>query len=191
MERPFSEGLRSYPYEEWLANKSQPNNKKDSYKPDTSTIQRDFDLTSPSAATTTNSTTSLLKPNTSIYDAMSNIKKNSSNITNTENPSTEEVRKMDKLNVVNCLHRGAFEGTKGKRWLIAIDGTESSHHAFESAIKLIDIEKDHVFLVTGNVRSLHKYRFNSLFSKRKKHSYRILFFKELNYPSTQSMASCI
>ncbi len=66
-----------------------------------------------------------------------------------ENPTDADVHKMQTLNNVNCLHKGNFESCKGKKIMVAIDGSSSSNNVFENALKLMDPTKDHLFIVTG------------------------------------------
>src|SRR5690242_2936353 len=56
---------------------------------------------------------------------------------------------MKRLVKVNCLHNGHHEKhTTNKRVMIASDGTESSNAAFEAALKAVNPETDHLFIVT-------------------------------------------
>jgi hypothetical protein len=73
-----------------------------------------------------------------------------------ENPNLEELKKMEKLNSVNCLKRGNFDTTQGRRYMVCVDGSESSKIAFMNTVQLIDPTKDHLFLVTGNKKSFPK-----------------------------------
>jgi len=63
------------------------------------------------------------------------------------------VDEMQKLLKVNCLKKGEFDGCKGKRWLVAVDGSLSSYLALEECIKLADDFNDHVFVVTVRQKS--------------------------------------
>ncbi len=66
---------------------------------------------------------------------------------------TEEQKKwMKQMVSYNCLHRGtaldrpqAMSG--GKRWLVAIDGSEAAHRAWERVLELVDPSQDHVMVV--------------------------------------------
>ena len=85
-----------------------------------------------------------------ILELYHTIAKNSANILSNEYPTSDEIKKMERLNIVNCLHRGNFDSTQGKRYMVCVDGSESARIAFTHTLKLIDPAKDHLFIVTGN-----------------------------------------
>lgn len=87
-----------------------------------------------------------------IQDARTTVKKNAIGIVLSEKVSGTDLQQMTRLNKVNCLHKGDFESCAGKRFLICVDGSPSSFQAFESALKLIEPEKDHLFFVTVRER---------------------------------------
>ncbi len=64
------------------------------------------------------------------------------------NKDKHTLEEMQKLLKVNCLQKGEFDSTKGKKFLIAVDGSLSSHQALETALKLVE-EDDHLFVVTS------------------------------------------
>src|SRR5687768_13331526 len=66
----------------------------------------------------------VLQPQT-ILEAEHAISRNTHNILMTENPTDDNLHQMQKLNIVNCLHKGNFDACQGKRYLVAIDGSES------------------------------------------------------------------
>lgn len=96
-----------------------------------------------------------------IQDARITVKKNAVGIVLSEKHSGSDIQVSDsiflvncmqqmiRLNKVNCLHKGDFESCTGKRYLVCVDGSPSSFQAFESALKLIEPDKDHLFFVTG------------------------------------------
>ncbi len=65
------------------------------------------------------------------------------------NKDKHTVDEMQKLLKVNCLHKGDFGSCKGKKWMVAVDGSNSSYLALEETLKLADPVKDHVFVITG------------------------------------------
>jgi hypothetical protein len=65
------------------------------------------------------------------------------------NKDKHTVDEMQKLLKVNCLHKGDFGSCKGKKWMVAVDGSLSSYLALEEALKLADHKKDHIFVITG------------------------------------------
>lgn len=92
-----------------------------------------------------------------IEEAEHTIVKNAHKIMQSEHYTDSEISEMRKLNRVNCLKRGNFEeiddaNKGGKKYLIGIDGSDSAHSAFESILKLMDHEKDHLFFVTVRER---------------------------------------
>jgi len=89
----------------------------------------------------------------SMQEAEKEISRNASKILVSTQPNQEELLHMKKYNRVNCLHRGNFENCKGKRYMVAIDGTESSRAAFESCLPLVGPE-DHLFIVTVRERRI-------------------------------------
>jgi len=121
VERPFSDDFRKMSYEEWLeAGKPTPG-MKDLEPTSTHMEQTDptklynrFELTFPT-----------------IEEAERTIVKNASKILHDHNYSHDEIAEMKKLNRVNCLKRGNFEDSDGKRYMVAIDGSESAKQAFE------------------------------------------------------------
>jgi len=133
-ERPFARALEIINFEEW-------DSKRTSIKAPASktsevpmvTITEEFTM----------------KP---ILESEYNISKNSNNILMTEKPSELDIERMEKLNKVNCLHRGSFETCVGKRYMVAIDGSPSSHEAFENTVKMMDPAKDHLFIATVRER---------------------------------------
>jgi hypothetical protein len=52
---------------------------------------------------------------------------------------------------VNCLHRGNFLECTGKKYMICIDGSDSSLEAFQAVIKLMNPTIDHLFIVCGKL----------------------------------------
>ncbi len=66
------------------------------------------------------------------------------------NKDKHTIEEMQKLLKVNCLHKGDFDTTKGKKFLVAVDGSLSSHSALETALKLVE-EDDHLFVVTSKM----------------------------------------
>eukprot|EP01114_Cavostelium_apophysatum_P001881 TRINITY_DN11653_c0_g1_i2.p1 TRINITY_DN11653_c0_g1~~TRINITY_DN11653_c0_g1_i2.p1 ORF type:complete len:392 (+),score=93.13 TRINITY_DN11653_c0_g1_i2:123-1298(+) len=87
-----------------------------------------------------------------IEEAAHNVAKHAHRILNGEHYSTEDIAEMKKLNRVNCLHRGRFEDCKGKIYMVAIDGSESAKAAFQSTLRTLDPERDHLFFVTVRER---------------------------------------
>eukprot|EP01118_Nematostelium_gracile_P017198 TRINITY_DN726_c0_g1_i1.p2 TRINITY_DN726_c0_g1~~TRINITY_DN726_c0_g1_i1.p2 ORF type:complete len:223 (-),score=45.78 TRINITY_DN726_c0_g1_i1:45-713(-) len=83
-----------------------------------------------------------------IEEAEHKIGKDAWRILMTEKPSQKEIADMKKLNRVNCLHKGNFDSCQGKRYMICIDGSKSAKESFLNALKLINPEKDHLFIVT-------------------------------------------
>jgi len=83
----------------------------------------------------------------SIRVAESFILKNTKNII-WVNKDKHTVDEMQKLLRVNCLHKGDFGSCKGKKWMVAVDGSNSSYLALEETLKLADPVKDHVFVIT-------------------------------------------
>jgi nucleotide-binding universal stress UspA family protein len=69
-----------------------------------------------------------------------------------ESVSGSDLAEMKRLNRVNCLHRGNFENTKGKRYLVCVDGSDSANTAFENTLKLMDHQNDHLFIVSVRER---------------------------------------
>lgn len=58
-----------------------------------------------------------------------------------------QLNRIKKMLRVNCLHKGHIEQTKGKRYVVAIDGSEASRRAWEAVNKLIGPD-DHLLVVT-------------------------------------------
>ncbi|PRP77967.1 hypothetical protein PROFUN_14071 [Planoprotostelium fungivorum] len=87
-----------------------------------------------------------------IGEAEFSINRNAWKILMTEKPSQAELVQMKKYNRVNCLHKGAFDRCSGKRYMVCVDGTESSREAFHSTIALMDKVKDHLFIITVRER---------------------------------------
>jgi len=92
----------------------------------------------------------LIYPN--IQDARHTVKNNSVHILLNERHGGSVIEEMQKLNKVNCLHKGDFENCTGKRYMVCVDGTESSRQAFENTLKLINPSRDHLFFVTVRER---------------------------------------
>lgn len=69
--------------------------------------------------------------------------------------SEEQVERMKKLLEINCLHKGDLEKVEGKRWMIAIDGSEASRRAWQGVIKLLG-PLDHLLVVTVRDKNLPK-----------------------------------
>lgn len=67
--------------------------------------------------------------------------------------SKDHVLKMRKLTSVNCLHRGDIENVEGKRWMVAIDGTEASLRAWNGTLKMLG-PMDHLVVVTVRDKNL-------------------------------------
>jgi len=87
-----------------------------------------------------------------IGEAEFSINRNAWKILMTEKPSQTELIQMKKYNRVNCLHKGNFDKCTGKRYLVCVDGTESSREAFNSTVNLLDKARDHLFIVTVRER---------------------------------------
>jgi nucleotide-binding universal stress UspA family protein len=68
--------------------------------------------------------------------------------------SDEQLNRMNKLMAVNCLHRGDISNSKGKRWMVAVDGSEASQRAFQGVLKLMDRSEDHLFVVCVRNKNL-------------------------------------
>jgi len=83
-----------------------------------------------------------------IEEAGAVISKEAWKILMTEHPTPKEFAEMKRLNRVNCLHKGNFDACRGKRYLVCIDGTNSSKEGFRNCLKLIDPDKDHLFIIT-------------------------------------------
>lgn len=84
-----------------------------------------------------------------MIDAEHNVGHHYRQILLSEHPTSEQLLEMKRLTKVNCLHNGHHEkNTPGKRIMIASDGTESSNAAFEAALKSVNPETDHLFVVT-------------------------------------------
>jgi nucleotide-binding universal stress UspA family protein len=66
----------------------------------------------------------------------------------------EQLNRMNKLMGVNCLHRGNISSTKGKRWMVAVDGSEACQRAFEGVLKLMHPSDDHLFVVCVRNKNL-------------------------------------
>lgn len=64
-----------------------------------------------------------------------------------------QLERMKKLLNVNCLHRGEIESVRGKRWLVAVDGSEASRRAWTGALKMLEPE-DHLLVVTVRDKNL-------------------------------------
>jgi nucleotide-binding universal stress UspA family protein len=60
----------------------------------------------------------------------------------------EQLERMKRLLGVNCLHRGDIEHVRGKRWMVAVDGSEASRRAYEGVLRLMDPALDHLLVVT-------------------------------------------
>jgi hypothetical protein len=60
----------------------------------------------------------------------------------------EQLERMKRLLHVNCLHRGDIERVRGKRWMVAFDGSEASKRAYEGVLRLMDPALDHLLVVT-------------------------------------------
>ncbi|ELR21386.1 uncharacterized protein ACA1_183200 [Acanthamoeba castellanii str. Neff] len=60
----------------------------------------------------------------------------------------EQLERMKRLLHVNCLHRGDIERVRGKRWMVAVDGSEASKRAYEGVLRLMDPALDHLLVVT-------------------------------------------
>jgi len=69
--------------------------------------------------------------------------------------SPEQVERMTQLLSVNCIHKGDLEGTKGKRWLVAIDGSAASRRAWLEVREQIG-PQDHIMVVTIRDKNLPK-----------------------------------
>lgn len=95
-----------------------------------------------------------------IEEAEKDIVKNASRIIHDSKYPESEIAQFRKLNRVNCLKRGNFEECVGKKYLIGIDGSDSARAAFESIIKLMDHQKDHLFFVTVRERVISPDNFN-------------------------------
>jgi nucleotide-binding universal stress UspA family protein len=66
----------------------------------------------------------------------------------------DQLERMKKLMGVNCLHRGNIESVRGKRWMVAVDGSEASKRAFDGVLKLMDPADDHLLVVTVRDKNL-------------------------------------
>lgn len=64
-----------------------------------------------------------------------------------------QLARMESLLKVNCLHRGDIVHVKGKRWMVAVDGTEASKRAFQGVLKLMEPD-DHLLVVTVRDKNL-------------------------------------
>lgn len=64
-----------------------------------------------------------------------------------------QLERMKKLLNVNCLHRGEIESVRGKRWLVAVDGSEASRRAWAGALKMLEPD-DHLLVVTVRDKNL-------------------------------------
>jgi len=84
----------------------------------------------------------------SIAEAYRSITRNSSRILAEERATQKDILDMKKLNKVNCLHKGNFEQMTGRRYMVAVDGSESSKTALGIALKLVNPSTDHLFIVT-------------------------------------------
>jgi len=91
----------------------------------------------------------------SIRVAESFILKNTKNII-WVNKDKHTVDEMQKLLKVNCLHKGNFGSCRGKKWMVAVDGSVSSYLALEEALKLANPLKDHLFIVTVREKTVSK-----------------------------------
>jgi len=89
-----------------------------------------------------------------IEEAEHKIGKDAWKILMVEQPTDKELAEMKKLNRVNCLHKGNFDSCTGKRYMVCIDGTKSAKDAFFNVMKLVDPERDHVFIVTVRERAV-------------------------------------
>jgi len=65
------------------------------------------------------------------------------------NYTSDQISEMKQLNSSLWIHRGNFEQCRGKRYMVAIDGSMSSTAAFESLLNTTITNDDHVFLVTA------------------------------------------
>jgi nucleotide-binding universal stress UspA family protein len=65
-----------------------------------------------------------------------------------------QLDRMRRLLGVNCLHRGNISSVKGKRWMVAVDGSESSQRAFQGVLKLMDPAEDHLLIVSVRDKNL-------------------------------------
>jgi nucleotide-binding universal stress UspA family protein len=61
---------------------------------------------------------------------------------------------MRRLLGVNCLHRGNISSVKGKRWMVAVDGSEASQRAFQGVLKLMEPAEDHLLVVCVRDKNL-------------------------------------
>jgi len=65
-----------------------------------------------------------------------------------ERLSEKEMSEMEDQIQVNCLKKGNFERCRGKKYFLAVDGTDASNRAFDIAIKILEPKKDHLFICT-------------------------------------------
>jgi len=84
----------------------------------------------------------------SIAEAYRSITRNSLRILTEERATQKDILDMKKLNKVNCLHKGNFEQMTGRRYMVAVDGSESSKTALGIALKLVNPSTDHLFIAT-------------------------------------------
>lgn len=105
------------------------------------------------SSSTTSESSSETKRVLSMQEAEKEIYRNSNKIIMSYQPSQDEFLQMKKLNRVNCLHRGNFEGCTGKRYMVTVDGTNSANIGFETTLKLLN-PSDHLFIVTVRERKI-------------------------------------
>jgi len=63
--------------------------------------------------------------------------------------TSDQISEMKRLNSSLWIHRGNFEQCRGKRYMVAVDGSTSCTAAFESLLNTMLTNDDHVFLVTA------------------------------------------
>jgi len=92
--------------------------------------------------------------NPMIQFAEEDLHKHKDKILAESKPSPDQVEYMRKTKKVNCLHKGNFEKVTGKIYMIFVDGSQAASQAFEDALKVIDKQKDHIFIVTIRERPI-------------------------------------
>jgi len=104
----------------------------------------------------TNANTERLQPRIAPHLRKKNINETSVEISknawdviaaNRQSITDENIFNMERLNRVNCLHKGNFNECEGKKYMVCVDGTDSSLQAFSNIVKLMNPKLDHLFIV--------------------------------------------